>query len=94
LLPACLPLLIPNGYSIKKTFFEFTSYATVLPKKNQNFLKNAVWAKIIVEVFEQSFVKRKRALKKENEKALDLSLKLKERLKDPKGGGNAIKKRF
>jgi hypothetical protein len=57
-------------------------------------LKNAVWAKIIVEVFEQSFLMRKRALKKENEKALDLSLKLKERLKDPKGGGNAIKKRF
>jgi hypothetical protein len=57
-------------------------------------LKNADWAKIIVEVIEQSFLKRKRALKKENEKALDLSLKLKERLKDPKGVGNAIKKRF
>jgi len=51
---------IPNGYSIKKSLFEFTSYATVLPKKKQNFLKNADWAKIIVEVFEQSVLKRKR----------------------------------
>ena len=32
--------------------------------------------KLIVEVFEQSVLKRKKALKKENEKALDLYLKL------------------
>jgi len=37
-------------------------------------LKNADWAKIIVEVLEQSVLKRKKALKKENEKALDLYL--------------------